>query len=146
MQKEYADCETKMKRLRDTHLLYTEQLGSVRNTVVNPRGLYQEMDATANKLKEFDISPWGFSNVYGLGLQVQLAKRSALRFESAIDQEIEIPVDLIADELCAQFQIADYGAERQVDHGADHEAVADIELPACATGHRCRKYADHHND
>lgn len=41
-----------------------------------------------NKLKSFDESPWGFSNQYGLGVQIKLANRTSLRLESAIDQEL----------------------------------------------------------
>ena len=54
MQKEYADCEMKMRRLREQHSEWTEKLGSVQSAVKNPRGLYQEMDDTANELKGFE--------------------------------------------------------------------------------------------
>lgn len=41
-----------------------------------------------NQLKNTGASPWGFSNQYGVGVQIRLAKRSSIRIESAIDQEI----------------------------------------------------------
>jgi len=41
-----------------------------------------------NKLKETGNSPWGFSNQYGLGIQIKLARKTSLRIESALDQEI----------------------------------------------------------
>ncbi|KAF0718435.1 Aste57867_1699 [Aphanomyces stellatus] len=51
---EHAITDAKMKKLRDNYKQLQEQLATLRGATMNTRGIYQEMDDTAEKLKEIE--------------------------------------------------------------------------------------------
>ena len=61
---ELSETESRMKKLREKNQLLKEQLGTMRGMIVNTRGVYFEMDDTANSLKEIEKESLGMSEKY----------------------------------------------------------------------------------
>nr|CCA26434.1 conserved hypothetical protein [Albugo laibachii Nc14] len=54
LMEEHAIADAKMRKLREKHKLLKDSLNDHRNTAVNTRTVYQEMDSTGDKLKEIE--------------------------------------------------------------------------------------------
>ncbi|RHY30010.1 hypothetical protein DYB32_004693 [Aphanomyces invadans] len=54
LKEEHAITDAKMRKLRDNYKQLQEQLATLRGATMNTRGIYQEMDDTAEKLKDIE--------------------------------------------------------------------------------------------
>lgn len=54
LEKEYLDTENRMKKLKEKHHELSKQMNNVCGTGTNSRGVYLEMDETADQLKEIE--------------------------------------------------------------------------------------------
>ncbi|CCI48216.1 unnamed protein product [Albugo candida] len=54
LMEEHATADVKMRKLRDKHNFLKDSLNDHRNTAVNTRTVYQDMDSTGDKLKEIE--------------------------------------------------------------------------------------------
>jgi len=54
LKEEHSITDTKMRKLREKYKQLSDQLTALRGATMNTRGIYQEMDDTADKLKDIE--------------------------------------------------------------------------------------------